>query len=186
MCIRDRSERLARMLDDLLELNRIESGKAPMNIVPVSPFRLSSEGLEPFMVHATDQGVAIVNTIHEGLPDVIADPERIKHVFANLLSNALRFTAPGGKVTVSAAEEDEKIRFSVEDTGNGIASEHLEHLFERFYRVPGQKASSGIGLGLSIVKEFVEAHGGTVGAENVSGKGSVFYFTLPVRQDNQL
>ena len=182
---RDESERLARMLDDLLELNRIESGKAPMNIIPVSPFRLSGEGIEPFMLHATDQGVAIVNTIHEGLPDVIADPERIKHVFANLLSNALRFTSPGGKVTISAAEEDEKIKFSVEDTGNGIASEHLEHLFERFYRVPGQKAKSGIGLGLSIVKEIVEAQGGTVGAENVEGKGSVFYFTLPVRQDNQ-
>ncbi len=182
---RDESERLARMLDDLLELNRIESGKARMNIIPVSPFRLSGEGIEPFMLHATDQGIAIVNTIHEGLPDVIADPERIKHVFANLLSNALRFTSPGGKVTISAAEEDEKIKFSVEDTGNGIASEHLEHLFERFYRVPGQKAKSGIGLGLSIVKEIVEAQGGTVGAENVEGKGSVFYFTLPVRQDNQ-
>ncbi len=185
LAARDESERLARMLDDLLELNRIESGKAHMNIVAVSPFHLSSEGIEPFMVHATDQGVSIVNTIHEGLPEVIADPESIQHVFANLLSNALRFTSPGGQVTISASEEDEKIRFSVEDTGNGIASEHLEHLFERFYRVPGQKATSGIGLGLSIVKEIVEAHGGTVGAENVSGKGAVFYFTLPIRQTDQ-
>ncbi|TLU81593.1 MAG: HAMP domain-containing protein [Chlorobium sp.] len=179
LAARDESERLARMLDDLLQLNRIESGKAPLHIVPVSPFRLSCEGIEPFLVHASDQGVAIVNTIHEGLPDVIADPESIQHVVANLLSNALRFTSPGGQVTISASEEHEKIRFSVENTGEGIASEHLEHLFERFYRVPGQKASSGIGLGLSIVKEIVEAHGGNVGAENVAGKGSVFYFTLP-------
>ncbi len=184
LAARDESERLARMLDDLLELNRIESGKAPLNIVPVSPFHLSCEGIEPFLVHASDQGVAIVNTIHEGLPEVIADPESIQHVFANLLSNALRFTSPGGQVTISASEEHETIRFSVEDTGNGIASEHLAHLFERFYRVPGQKATSGIGLGLSIVKEIVEAHGGSVGAENIAGKGSVFYFTLPIRNDN--
>ncbi len=185
MAARDESERLARMLDDLLELNRIESGKAPLKRVPVSPFRLSCEGIEPFLVHAGDQGVAIVNTLHEGLPDVIADPESIQHVFANLLSNALRFTSPGGQVTISASDEHDKIRFSVEDTGNGIASEHLEHLFERFYRVPGQTATSGIGLGLSIVKEIVEAHGGSVGAENVAGKGSIFYFTLPVRQESQ-
>jgi len=181
LAAREESERLARMLDDLLELNRIESGKAPLNIVPVSPFHLSCEGIEPFLIHASDRGVTIVNTIHEGLSDVIADPESIKHVFANLLSNALRFTSPGGKVTISASEEHDKIRFSVQDTGNGIASEHLEHLFERFYRVPGQKATSGIGLGLSIVKEIIEAQGGSVGAENVTGKGSVFYFTLPIR-----
>ena len=181
LAAREESERLARMLDDLLELNRIESGKAPLNIVPVSPFHLSCEGIEPFLIHASDRGVTIVNTIHEGLSDVIADPGSIKHVFANLLSNALRFTSPGGKVTISASEEHDKIRFSVQDTGNGIASEHLEHLFERFYRVPGQKATSGIGLGLSIVKEIIEAQGGSVGAENVTGKGSVFYFTLPIR-----
>jgi signal transduction histidine kinase len=104
------------------------------------------------------------------------------HVFANLLSNALRFTSAGGSITLNACEDDGNIRFSVEDTGTGIDAEHLEHLFEPFYRVPGQREKNGIGLGLSIVKEIVDAHGGTVGAESSPGKGSRFSFTLPVRK----
>jgi signal transduction histidine kinase/HAMP domain-containing protein len=180
---RDESERLVHMLDDLLDLNRIESGKAHLNVHPVSPSRIGSEGIDLFALHARGHGVTLVNTIADGLPEVMADPERIRHVFANLLSNALRFTLPGGTVTLRAVEEQDTIRFSIEDTGEGISKEHLAHLFEQFYRVPGQQAESGIGLGLSIVKEIVEAHGGRVGAESDSGRGSVFWFTLP-RQKN--
>ena len=179
---RDESERLVHILDDLLDLNRIESGKAHLNIHPVSPFCMGVEGIEPFVLNARDHGVKLVNTIAEGLPEVMADPERIHHVFANLLSNALRFTSPGGRVTISAAEEQDHIRFFVEDTGEGISKEHLVHLFDQFYRVPGQPAESGIGLGLSIVKEIIEAHGGTISAESDQGKGSVFHFTLPVQK----
>ncbi|MEI7825026.1 MAG: ATP-binding protein [Chlorobiaceae bacterium] len=179
---REESERLVHILDDLLDINRIESGKAHLNILPVAPVCFG-KGIELFLVAARDQGVSIVNTIAEGLPDVMADTESIRHVFANLLSNALRFTLPGGKITVCAAEEQERIRFSVEDTGLGIAPEHLDHLFEQFYRVPGQHEKSGIGLGLSIVKEIVETHGGAVGVQSAIGKGSVFYFTLPVRKN---
>ena len=94
----------------------------------------------------------------------------------------MRFTSPGGRVTISAAEEQDHIRFFVEDTGEGISKEHLVHLFDQFYRVPGQPAESGIGLGLSIVKEIIEAHGGTISAESDQGKGSVFHFTLPVQK----
>ncbi len=183
LAAREECERLVHIIDDLLDINRIESGKAHLNIQPVSPFRMGIEGTGQFLVAARDQGVSIVNTIAEGLPEVMADIESIQHVFANLIANALRFTSPGGKITVSAAEEHESIRFSVEDTGSGIAPEHLEHLFEQFYRVPGQHAKSGIGLGLSIVKEIVEAHGGTAGAHSVPEKGSVFCFTLPVRKN---
>jgi two-component system, NtrC family, sensor histidine kinase KinB len=185
---RDESERLVHILDDLLNLNQIESGKANLNVYPLSPSRIGSEGIELFALHARDHGVTLVNTIDEGLPDIIADPERIRHVFANLLSNALRFTLPGGTVTLRAVEEHDDIRFSIEDTGEGIAKEHLAHLFEQFYRVPGQPAESGIGLGLSIVKEIVEAHGGRVGVESNSGTGSVFWFTIPTQKntnDNQ-
>jgi signal transduction histidine kinase len=87
---------------------------------------------------------------------------------------------PGGSVTVGALQDGEFVRFYVEDTGTGIDPEHMEHLFEQFYRVPGQDMRSGAGLGLSIVKELVEAQGGTVAAESQPGKGSVFSFTLPV------
>ncbi len=182
LAAREESERLVHIVDDLLDINRIESGKAHLHILPVSPVFLG-EGVEPFLVAARDQGVSIVNTIQEELPEVMADIESIRHVFANLLSNALRFTSPGGKITVSAAEVPDSIRFSVADTGSGIAPEHLEHLFEQFYRVPGQHEKSGIGLGLSIVKEIVETHGGMAGVQSALGCGSVFYFTLPVRKN---
>ena len=182
---RDESERLVHILDDLLDLNRIESGKAHLNIHPVAPALIVSESIEPFFRHARDHGVTLVNTIQEGLPEVMADPERIHHVVANLLSNALRFTPPGGTVTLSAAEDQDTIRFSVADTGAGISPEHMKHLFEQFYRVPGQQAESGVGLGLTIVKEIVEAHGGTVSAESEPGKGSVFQFTLPVQENRR-
>ncbi|NTV05326.1 MAG: ATP-binding protein [Chlorobiaceae bacterium] len=109
----------------------------------------------------------------------MADPERIRHVFVNLLSNALRFTPPNGSITISASEDQETIRFSVANTGEGIASEHMTHLFEKFYRVSGQQEKSGFGRCLSIVKEIVEAYGGTVCAESKSGTGSIFHFTLP-------
>ncbi|MEI6757983.1 MAG: HAMP domain-containing protein [Chlorobium sp.] len=183
LAAREETERLVNILDDLLDLNRIESGKAPLNLLSVAPLRLGIEGIEPFLVAARDQGISIVNTIAEGLPEVMADTASIRHVFANLLSNALRFTPPGGTVTASAAEDQDTIRFTIADTGSGIAPEHLEHLFEQFYRVPGQQAESGVGLGLSIVKEIVEAHGGTVCAQSDPGKGSVFQFTLPVQKN---
>ena len=179
LAAREECERLVHILDDLLDINRIESGKAHLNPLPVAASHLVTEGIEPFLVQARDLGVSIVTFLGEKLGDVLADSDSIRYVFANLLSNALRFTPSGGKVTVRAAEDHEYIRFSVEDTGTGISPEHVEHLFEQFYRVPGQQKRSGIGLGLSIVKEIVTAHGGTVSAESTVGKGSVFHFTLP-------
>ena len=182
LAARDESERLVHIIDDLLDINRIESGMAHLDIKAVSPSHLGIEGLESFLVPARDQGVSILNNIPDGLPDVMADSDSIRYVFANLLSNALRFTSPGGTVTISAVEDQNNIRFSVADTGEGISPEHMEHLFEQFYRVPGQQQKSGIGLGLSIVKEIVEAHGGKVSAESVYTKGSVFHFILPLHK----
>jgi two-component system, NtrC family, sensor histidine kinase KinB len=179
LAAREESERLSHILEDLLDLNRIESGKANLNIHSVAPFRLAKEGIEPFMADAHDNRVNLVNAVSEEVPEVMADPERIRHVFANLISNALRFTPQDGSITISASEDQETIRFSVANTGEGIASEHMAHLFEQFYRVPGQQEESGIGLGLSIVKEIIEAHGGTVGAESEPGTGTIFYFSLP-------
>jgi NtrC-family two-component system sensor histidine kinase KinB len=183
LAAREESERLVHIIDDLLDLNRIESGKAHLNLQAISPSRIGSEGIEPFLAQARDQRVSIVNSIPEDLPDVIADSDGIRYVLANLLSNALRFTSPGGTVTVSAANNSKKITFSVEDTGAGISPEHIKHLFEQFYRVPGQQVKSGVGLGLSIVKEIIEAHGGKTGVESTCGKGSTFHFSLPLQKE---
>jgi len=179
---RDDSDRLVGILDDLLDLNRIESGKAQISLEAVSPHALVRDALEPFLVEAKDKGVALTNTVTDEMPEVMADREKIRQVFANLLSNALRFTSPGGAVAVRASVEPNRMVFSVEDTGKGIPSEYVNSLFELFYRVPGQTENSGVGLGLAIVRELVTAHGGTVGVESEVGKGSVFRFTLPLKE----
>jgi signal transduction histidine kinase len=127
--------------------------------------------------------LTFINEVPGDLPNALADREKICQVFANLFSNALRFTRPGGSVTVRASSEPDHIVFSVEDTGTGIPAEHVGHVFEPFYRVPGQDAKSGIGLGLAIVKEIVNAHGGEVGVESEVGKGSTFRFTLPLKEE---
>jgi len=107
------------------------------------------------------------------------DPARIAHVFENLLSNALKYTPPGGSVAFSAREEGEAVRFAVSDTGVGIPRQYLPHIFEPFFRVPGQERSTGAGLGLAIVRDIVTVHGGTVGAESREGAGCTIFFSLP-------
>ncbi|NTW52909.1 MAG: HAMP domain-containing protein [Chlorobiaceae bacterium] len=179
---REDCERLVEMLDDLLDLNRIESGKAYLEPRPVQPSILVRQGLEPFLNEAKDRNVTLTDSIADDLPDVFADPGGVRHVFANLISNALRFTMPGGSVKAGAGKEGEFVRFFVEDTGSGIASEHMAHLFEQFFRAPGQDVRSGVGLGLSIVKELVEAQGGLVSSKSQPGKGSCFSFTIPVHK----
>ena len=175
----EESGRLSDILDELLDLNRIESGRGRLNLQQCQPEELVRNGIEHFIPEATAKGVELIVDVPSMLPPVTADTASIGHVFANLLSNALRYSSDGGRITVRAEAELSGIRFSVEDTGEGIPPEHLKHLFDQFYRVPGQDEKSGIGLGLSIVKEIIKAHGGTVGVESTLGKGSVFHFTLP-------
>ncbi len=180
MAARDDSDKLVGILNDLLDLNRIESGKSNLSPEQVFPHAFARDAIEPFLIEARDKGVVILNEVQEDLPEVLADRQKIHHVFMNLFSNALRFTGPGGSITVRAALEPEHVRFSIEDTGTGIEAEHLSRLFEQFYRVPGQDDKSGIGLGLAIVKEIVQAHGGDVGVKSEPGKGSTFHFSLPL------
>jgi signal transduction histidine kinase len=176
---REDSDRLHGIINDLLDISRIESGRMEMDFRDVSPHTLVLEALEPFQMDFKDRGVGLTTEIAADLPEVRADTIRMKHVFANLLSNALRYTPPGGKVTVLAGADEEWVRFSVSDTGKGIPSQYLPRIFEQFFRVPAQGKESGVGLGLAIVKEIVEAQGGAVSVESHEGKGSTFAFTLP-------
>jgi signal transduction histidine kinase len=116
--------------------------------------------------------------IPEDLPPVLADRGQIGHVLANLLSNALKYTPPGGEVSVSAEPDQETVCFAVSDTGSGIPHQYLDRVFEQFFRAPGQDSQAGEGLGLAIAKEIVEAHGGTIDVKSEEGKGSVFTFCL--------
>jgi len=177
---RDDSDKLVAILNDLLDLNRIESGKSNISLEYASPQALVREAVDIFLIETRDKGVMLLNEVSDELPEVVADSQKIRHVFANLFSNALRFTNPGGSITVRANLEQDSVRFSVQDTGTGIPAEHISHIFEQFYRVPEQDNKSGIGLGLAIVKEIIRAHGGEVGVESEFGKGSTFNFSLPL------
>jgi len=175
---REDSDRLHSILNNLLDISRIESGKVEMNFRKVSPHSMIFEALEPFQMDFKDRNVMLGTELQDDLPEVWADTARMNHVFANLLSNALRYTPPGGKVTVLGKADEEWVQFSVADSGKGIPSQYLARIFEQFFRVPDQGAKTGAGLGLAIVKEIVEAHGGTVKVESRLGEGSTFTFTL--------
>jgi NtrC-family two-component system sensor histidine kinase KinB len=175
---REDSDRLHSILNDLLDISRIESGKAQMNFRSVPPHAMVLGALAPFEMDFKDRGVALGAELPVDLPEVWADTVRMNHVFANLLSNALRYTPPGGKVSVLARADDEWVHFSVSDTGKGIPSKYLPRIFEQFFRVPEQGEETGVGLGLAIVKEIVEAHGGAMSVESDERKGSTFTFTL--------
>jgi signal transduction histidine kinase len=179
LAAREESERLTAIVEELLDLNRMESGKTLLDIEPVSPHAMVQDAVEPFLTEAKDKGVTVTITVPDDLPNILGDSKRLQHVLANLLSNALRFTNPGGSVSVRADAEPAMVRFAVTDSGRGIAAEHLARLFEPFYRVPGQDRPTGVGLGLAIVKEIVKAHSGSVGVTSEPGKGSTFWFTLP-------
>jgi NtrC-family two-component system sensor histidine kinase KinB len=151
-----------------------------MELRPVPPQAMVSEAVEQYRNAARDGGVSLAVALPEDLPRVWVDPSRIAHVFANLLSNALKYTLPGGTISVSAMEEGEFVRVRVSDTGVGIPERYLPRIFEQFFRVPEQGPGTGVGLGLAIVKDIVEAHGGTVGVESREGTGSTFQFTLRI------
>ncbi len=175
---REDADRLDTIVQDLLDIGRIESGKVRMDLRPLSSAEMILGAMEPYRSAARDQGVSLAAELPEPLPRVWADPTRIAHVFANLLSNALKYTLPGGKVSLSAKAEGSVVRFHVSDTGIGIPARYLPHIFEQFFRVPDQGPGTGAGLGLAIVKEIVEAHGGTVAVESREGAGSAFSFSL--------
>lgn len=174
---RDDVDRLYRIVESLLDMSRIESGRALMDIEPIDVDKLVHQSIEPLA--GMFQDVQLKVSTAPGLPQVMADPLRIGHVFANLLMNALRHTSAGGCVSVEAERLDSMVQFSVRDTGSGIPRQYIHRVFEKFFRVPGQPGVSGSGLGLAIAKEIVESHHGQIRVESTQGTGTVFAFTLP-------
>jgi len=188
LAARQDSDRLLSMVNDLLDLTRIEQGRVALDLETVAPEELAREAAERFESPARDAGVSLRVEARAGLPGVRVDRERVGHVFDNLVGNALAHTGRGGSVTVTAdagsdsdADSDSagSVRFQVADTGRGIAPEHLPHVFEKFYRVPGSETKGGAGLGLAIAREIVSAHGGQIVATSRPGEGTVFAFTMP-------
>jgi two-component system, NtrC family, sensor histidine kinase KinB len=175
---RDESDMLHGILSNLLDMSRMKSGRLQMTFQDVSSRALVLDAVNPFLRAAQDGGVGLETKLPEDLPTVLADTVWIGHVFSNLLTNALRYTGPGGRITVSADAEEEVVHFRVADTGSGIPQEYLPQIFERFFRAPDQLPETGAGLGLAIAKEIVEAHGGVITVASREGVGTTFTFTL--------
>jgi two-component system phosphate regulon sensor histidine kinase PhoR len=171
---------LSLMVNELLELSRIESGRVPLNVEPTPPLNIVNPAVERLQLQAERAGLTLSIECADDLPLVRADSTRVQQVVVNLLHNAVKFTPKGGRVTVSVTKQDRDILFAISDTGIGIAAEDLPRIFERFYKVDRSRATSGTGLGLAIARHLVEAHGGKIWAESKVGKGSTFYFTIPL------
>jgi PAS domain S-box-containing protein len=170
--------RMSRLIQDLLDVTRLEAGQLSLNTNPQTPTSLVREAVDSARAHAEEARLQVHLEVAESLPPVLADRDRLLQVFSNLLGNALKFTPPGGDIWVGAGLEGEQVRFHVRDTGPGMASESLAHIFDRFWQA-SRTDSRGVGLGLSIVKGIVEAHRGQLRVESAPGRGSTFSFTIP-------
>jgi signal transduction histidine kinase len=151
-----------------------------MDVRPESVDSLLQGAADAVRPRAEDKGVEIVIEVPRGLPAVAVDASRLGHALRNLLDNALTYTDRGGRITLSASANTEAVMLSIADTGIGIPPEHVPHVFEKFFRVPGQSRGTGTGLGLAIVNEIVAAHGGTIACDSRPGTGTTFHLRLPL------
>ena len=187
---------LSRLVDDLRELARAEAGQLELRIQPVDPAALVEPVAGMYRETAAAKGVELAVDVAPGLPVALADPDRVRQVLHNLLANALRYTPPGGRITVGAhaVADPASIVVSVTDTGPGIPPDALAHVFDRFWRADKSRSrpqngsespdtSGGSGLGLAIARQLVEAQGGTIGVESEPGRGSRFWFSLPAYRE---
>lgn len=177
---------LTHLVGDLQELTLADAGKLKLTIQPEDVAYLVKETVTAIQPKAANKEINIESTISQDLPPAEIDALRIRQVLNNLLINSIAHTGKGGKISVTAWQEGKSVFICVTDTGEGIAPEHLPMIFERFYRVDKSRtrATGGSGLGLTIAKRLVEAHGGTIEVTSQLGKGSVFTFSVPINQDN--
>ncbi len=173
-------DNLTQLVNELLELSRIESGKVPLSFQRINPCDLIEPAVERMLLQVERAGLELTLACEPALPVVFADQDRITQVLINMIHNAVKFTPPGGRITVSAYEDGDHIVFYVRDTGVGIARKDLGRIFERFYKADRARAGGGTGLGLSIARHMIESHGGYIWAESEEQVGSTFYFSLPI------
>lgn len=182
---RDNAERLLAVVNNLLDLARLEQGREHLDLRPESPAELLQAAADSLRPRADDKGLTLRIDVPPDLPPIAVDREQLGHALGNLLDNALKHTDSGGRITLSAERVGDQVALLVADTGIGIAPEHLPHVFERFFRIPGEERGSGTGLGLAIVREIVQAHGGSVSCASTPGVGSVFRLSLPAAKGVQ-
>jgi two-component system phosphate regulon sensor histidine kinase PhoR len=181
--IRRNAERMRHLIDDILELSSIESGNVEMNLRRVALAPLVREVFTNLSNKATERNIKLINEVADAT-EVCADAMRLEQMLTNLIDNAVKFNRESGSVTVSFARNDERDLISVADTGEGISGEHLQRIFERFYRTDRARSREigGTGLGLAIVKHLARLHGGEISVASNLGKGTVFSVELPKNQ----
>lgn len=185
--ISEDSERLLSLVNDLLDISRLESNRSVFNIKPHSIIGIIENSIKCFYEKAKNKEVALHYEASDNLPKVNGDFEKISWVLNNLISNALKYTTSGDEILISAFIKQNKMCVSVKDTGTGIPEEYQEKIFEKFIQVSGQDSEmNGTGLGLAIAKELIEAHGGEIWCESKLDVGSIFTFTLPLWQPYEL
>jgi two-component system phosphate regulon sensor histidine kinase PhoR len=170
---------LTQMVEELLELSRIESGQVPFRLEPVTVADVVLPSVERLRPQVERSVLRLAVDLPSDLPLVLADAERIQQVVTNLVHNAIKFTPSGGEVMVSAAAGEGEVVVSVHDTGVGIPANDLPRIFERFYKADHARSGRGTGLGLAIAKHIVQGHSGRIWAESIEGRGSTFHFSLP-------
>jgi signal transduction histidine kinase len=177
------AEHLLSLVSDLLDMSRIQAGKFTLNPEPSRLGPIADEAVSELSVLAEQRRLTLENHMPPNLPEVTVDPQRVRQILVNLLGNAIKFTEPGGTVALSARMDGDAVRLEVADTGVGISPENQKKLFSPFTQLDmsATRRAGGTGLGLSISKALVEAHGGHIGVTSAVGKGSTFWFTLPVK-----
>lgn len=176
--LKEDNKRLLRILSELLDMSQVESGKIRLNLQPVRPVDLVKKAVATVENIIREKNIQVALQVPEELPPIKADTEKTTWVLNNFLTNAIRYSDAHAKIIVDVQQKDDKIDFSVQDFGKGIAPQYRDRIFDRYFRVPGTK--EGTGLGLSICKEFIEAQGGKISVESDLGKGSRFGFSLPL------
>jgi PAS domain S-box-containing protein len=176
------SEQMNRLIQDLLDVSRMETGRLPMELAPVDAGNLLWEVGILLQPVAAEKGVELEIETAEGRVSAWLDRERIVRVLWNLVGNAVKFTPAGGRVRVSTRQDGRELRFAVEDTGIGIAPEHQARVFERYWQRGSAGGGTGSGLGLTIARGIVEAHGGRIWFESAVGKGTTFFFAIPLQR----
>jgi histidine kinase len=180
------ADRLNRLVDDLQELSRVEARAYELDLRPLDVPSLMQTVTKRLGPQFEAKRIALDVDLTPGLPRILADEGRAIQILTNLTGNALQYTPESGRVRISAKQVDRFVQFSIQDTGVGIPPEHIGHIFDRFYRVDksrSRRSGGGSGIGLTIARALVEAHGGRIWAESTGeGQGSNFIFTLPVAE----
>ncbi|HEX6939023.1 MAG TPA: ATP-binding protein [Longimicrobiales bacterium] len=177
--IRRSTSHMARLTEDLLDVARIEAGALAIEVDRVDPGPLVAEAVEMYRSLAAERSLDLLAGPTDDAPPILVDRGRVLQVFANLLDNAIKFTSPGGAIRVYVERREDALAFCVSDTGPGVPPDQVRHVFDRFWQT-SRARRAGAGLGLAIAKGIVEAHGGCIGCESEPGRGSTFWFAVPI------